>query len=742
MIPFHFAEGKKRAKAAEAEWEDSILAVLPKTWNERLGKEDATYTGSGERNVLQKHLRNYTKKNTSDYFIHKDLGGFLRRELDFYIKNEVMFLDDIESRPTSYLESELRKIKAIRAVAHDLIDFMKQFEDFQKKLWLKKKFVVETNWCITLDRIPEEFYTEIAACDLQREEWVELFSIHEIQGDLVEARYSVPLTEEFLRKHSSLPVNTGHFPPAVRARMISSFDDLENASDGVLVCSDNSDALSLLHARFANSIQCVFVDPPYNTGSDEFIYKDGYQSSSWLSLLLPRCEYAKNLMSDTGLFFMQIGDDEAARSRMFLEDVFVERKNTTVVRRGVKNVQAQFSDIDKLSEGHDIIHVFAKHVGVRVPHLRHKLDEVQAGKWDTFWRGVDRPTMRYELLGHNPETGQWRWETGRAHRAVENYRSYLENESEHKSLDEWYVEMVQAGQELNFVRLNEEGVVQYFVPPQAYRLVSDNWLDVPSAGNITEFAHEKSLGMLQRVIEWNTKQGDYCLDFFAGSGSTGHAALKSGRRFAMVEMGEHFYSALLPRMLSAVHALQASSSFKYIRLESYEDTLNNLALYDQTPDLLGQSQDLQDEYLLRYCLDTETNGSLLDCEQFKDPFNYQLKIYDRESGEAKPTKVDLPETFNYLLGLKVRTMQMKEEALVIEGENPAGETVLVIWRNVEAMDNAKLDAFVSKTLRINTADTEYAAIYINGDTTLNDPHKKILLTEQVFHDLMFDVEDV
>ena len=80
--------------------------------------------------------------------------------------------------------------------------------------------------------------------------------------------------------------------------------------------------------------------------------------------------------------------------------------------------------------------------------------------------------------------------------------------------------------------------------------------------------------------------------------------------------------------------------------------------------------------------------------------------------------------------------------MVIEGENPAGETVLVIWRNVEAMDNAKLNAFVSKTLRINTADTEYAAIYINGDTTLNDPHKKILLTEQVFHDLMFDVEDV
>ena len=248
-------------------------------------------------------------------------------------------------------------------------------------------------------------------------------------------------------------------------------------------------------------------------------------------------------------------------------------------------------------------------------------------------------------------------------------------------------------------------------------------------------------------------------DYFAGSGTTAHAVVdmnrkdNGDRKYVLVEEGRYFDTVTKPRVCKVAYSKEWSEGFptsregightiKYLRLESYEDTLNNLTLDDQSPDLLGQPQELQDEYLLRYCLDTETNSSLLDCEQFKDPFNYQLKIYDRESGEAKPTNVDLPETFNYLLGLQVRTMQMKEETLVIEGENPAAETVLVIWRNVEAMDNEKLETFVSKTLRVNTADTEYAAIYINGDTTLNDPHKKILLTEQVFHDLMFDVEDV
>ena len=195
VIPFHFAEGKKRSTAkpkkgedpkegTELHWENSVLVALPNAWQDLLGSEDASYTGTSGRNVLQKHLRNYTKKNTSDYFIHKDLGGFLRRELDFYVKNEIMYLDDIENRPANYLESELRKIKAIRAVAHDLIDFMKQFEDFQKKLWLKKKFVVESNWCVTLDIIPREFYAEIAANNDQREEWVRLFSVDDIDGDM------------------------------------------------------------------------------------------------------------------------------------------------------------------------------------------------------------------------------------------------------------------------------------------------------------------------------------------------------------------------------------------------------------------------------------------------------------------------------------------------------------------------------------------------------------------------------
>src|SRR5690606_7324163 len=119
------------------------------------------------RTLLEKHLNNFISRNTFDYFIHKDLGGFLRRELDFYIKNEVLFIDDIHTEEPAFFTAQLSKIKALKTVASKIIDFLAQIEDFQKKLWLKKKFVISTNYCITLDRIPEEYYPEILANQAQ-----------------------------------------------------------------------------------------------------------------------------------------------------------------------------------------------------------------------------------------------------------------------------------------------------------------------------------------------------------------------------------------------------------------------------------------------------------------------------------------------------------------------------------------------------------------------------------------------
>ena len=148
-------------------------------WSKAL-RANAPTEKNPNRTLLEKHLTDYTSRNTFDYFTHKDLGGFLRRELDFYIKNEVMHLDDIESESAPRVEHYLCKAKAIRRIAHKIIAFLEQLENFEKKLWLKKKFVVETNYCVTLDHVPEDLYSEIAANDAQREDWARLFAIDDI----------------------------------------------------------------------------------------------------------------------------------------------------------------------------------------------------------------------------------------------------------------------------------------------------------------------------------------------------------------------------------------------------------------------------------------------------------------------------------------------------------------------------------------------------------------------------------
>src|SRR5690606_1190293 len=134
--------------------------------------------------------------------------GFLRRELDFYIKNEIMHLDDLNTENEHRLEQYLSKIKVIKKISHKNIAFLEQIENFQKKLWLKKKFVVRADYCVTLDRVPEELYPEIVRNEAQIEEWKRLFAIHEIEGDLTTVPYSEPLTVEFLKAHPYLVLDT------------------------------------------------------------------------------------------------------------------------------------------------------------------------------------------------------------------------------------------------------------------------------------------------------------------------------------------------------------------------------------------------------------------------------------------------------------------------------------------------------------------------------------------------------
>ena len=342
-----------------------VLAVADVSlapWIAELARPHVTVSGEkADYTRLEAHLRRYTARNTFDYFIHKDLGGFLRRELDFYIKNEVMHLDDVENETAPRVEQYLSKIKIIRRIAGKIIAFLAQLEDFQKKLWLKKKFVVETQYCITLDRIPEAFYPEIAANDAQREEWVRLFSLDEIKGEKPgEEAYSESLTPAFLRANTNLVVDTALFDSEFKIRLVSALDEIDSKVDGLLIHSDNFQALQLIERCFKNRIKCIYIDPPYNTESSAILYKNNYRHSSWCTMMRDRISIARNLLRDDGALFVSIDKTERTILEHALDDVFGADNH---IEELIWTQATANSQLPNYSTNHEYVEVYARDRG-------------------------------------------------------------------------------------------------------------------------------------------------------------------------------------------------------------------------------------------------------------------------------------------------------------------------------------------------------------------------------------------
>ena len=278
--------------------------------------------------------------------------------------------------------------------------------------------------------------------------------------------------------------------------------------------------------------------------------EDLSRHDKWLCMMYPRLKLLHRLLADDGVIFVSIDAFEFGLLKVLMDEIFGLQnfKNSIAVRRGIKNVQSQFDELKALSLGHEYVFLYSKNPNLKLPKLSKAHEIIKAGKWDTFWRGTDRPTMRYELLGVTPSKGQWRWETNRGEKAAQNYQVYLNEYANIISLDDYFLDHLSATNEkIDFVRLSDDGVVQYYVPPQGSKLASDQWMDITLSGQFTEFETEKNVALLDRIVAWITGDNPNAiiLDSFAGSGTTAHAVLKlnaadgGNRRFILCEMMDY-----------------------------------------------------------------------------------------------------------------------------------------------------------------------------------------------------------
>lgn len=821
---------------------------LPEPWKGALAKPYRKSDGSrADYSMLAGQLNNYTKKNTFDYFIHKDLAGFLTRELDFYIKNELLDWEDIASlkNDTARLAPLLSKIEVIRSLGEQIIAFLAQLENFQKKLWLKKKFVTETHYCITLDRLEEhiDLLEQAFVNEAQLADWQGLYRLDRQQ---LETDYNEIDWPDFLAmpQYRYMMLDTRHFDASFIAELLARIDNLDEQCDGLLIHSENFQALNLLQERYREQVKCIYIDPPYNTGGDGFAYKDQYQHSSWLSCISDRTQLSKTLLSSRSCHWTSIDSREHAHLKKLLDSSYVGEFIADVA---VVNNWKGRQDKEHIATAHEnlLLHAFDDFESNGFPlsedkiadyklmdenGLRYTLRDLRKrGGADTrekrpnmffpiFWNEKNKSAylerksnddVEIFPMKSNGAEGCWRW-------GIDTVKSQLETlECTVTSEGKWNCSYR--------IYLENDGKLRTSKPKSTWigsRYSTDGGGKtlrniLPDCG----FSSPKPPLLLRDLVVHSSDDDDLIMDYFAGSGTTGHAILdlarenSQSRNYILIEMGSYFDSVLKPRMQkvtysqiwkSGVPVLGDEASFngishcfKYLRLESYEDTLGNLAL-NRTANqqkLLNQnnSEAAREAYILNYMLDVETRGSqsLLNTQQFLDPMAYQLNVRSASGDETKPVNVDLLETFNYLLGLTVEHIAapIHFEAELNQGEygrwqakvkrsetgnwwfrtvygtNRAGQQVLVVWRNLPSVidgdadgiqkDNAVLDAVLIEKLSIRlteSQDDEIDVLYVNGDHNISIPrsrkgepmeHARIQLIEEAFHRLMFaDTEAV
>jgi adenine-specific DNA-methyltransferase len=361
------------------------------------------------------------------------------------------------------------------------------------------------------------------------------------------------------------------------------FDNTEN----LYIEGDNLDVLKLLQETYLGKVKMIYIDPPYNTGND-FVYEDNFTQNvdeylansgqydgrgnrlvqnmesngrfhtDWLNMIYPRLRLAKALLTDDGVIFISIGNEEVENCKKICNEIFGEDnfRNAIIIRRGAKNLQSQFDSIDALNSGYEYVLMYSRTVEQRFAKVYKIIDEKAVGSWNNHWRGTDRPTMRYPLFEIKPQSGQWRWGEARSLAAIKNYRQLLKDlqtsNPTQEQIDQWYLTHTNSGEKIDLLRLSKNGKPEHYIAPSNCQLLSDLWDDLkPNGSSYTAklfdtkvFDNPKSVDLIRRLIEFGAPAGSIILDFFSGSATTAQAVIESNlvdqgkRKFIMVQLPE------------------------------------------------------------------------------------------------------------------------------------------------------------------------------------------------------------
>jgi len=301
----------------------------------------------------------------------------------------------------------------------------------------------------------------------------------------------------------------------------------DRKSENMLIWGENLIVLRSLEKEFADKIKLIYIDPPFNTGQDFEDYEDGLEHSIWLSMMENRLRLAQKLLTHDGAILVHIDDGNSTYLRLLLDEVFgpTNFRNSIITKRIKKSIQER-EKVKTLNTGHDFIFFYSKKPDAVFVHP--KIEMKKSDRWHAFDAPGIRKGMDYELFGWRPPKNRhWLFSKERADRLI----------SEGKLRPH-----------------PKTGRPQYLIAASDESLVDTIWTDISSYAFRWDFQTEKSEELIARIIEMTTDRDDWVLDFFAGSGTTGAAVHKMGRRWIMIEVKKDtIFEKALERMKGVVN---------------------------------------------------------------------------------------------------------------------------------------------------------------------------------------------
>ena len=642
--------------------------VLSVTYSERGKKTDLTSIVSStgiKLDVIEKAINSFKKQTTVDFFINKNAKEFLEEQLELFLHQYL--LED-----TMFNQERLNQIKTIQTYAKKLINFISQFENELVFIWNKPKFVKNSNYVISIDMLNEDIIEKIRNhknLSQQIDEWVKLFLVDE----------GFTFNELELVKHPHLPLDTKYFKD-IELDILKLFDNLDEVLDGRIIHSDNYQALNTIKKRYTKKIATVYIDPPFNTGKD-FAYIDGYQNSTWLSLMKNRFDLIKEMMNNKGSFFLHLDERADFYGRMLLDNFeFDDIKQITFHTMAATDDNASTFGMKNVSSQNFVQESQTIYYGRYKDCIFHKM-----------WK----PNRRTSKLGINSLDLIAILKNGGSIKAKKGYDFFVEKYDKNGELSLFKIDKAQA---------------------ETIYTMGDIWNDILSMSQSTvrqhgeniSFQGQKPESLLRRIIQTASNKKDIILDYFAGTATTAAVAHKLNRKWITIELGEHFDNfykdvsqnkeeiklGCLGRLKQTLNGdkyfkvpnskykrsstlskdinYQGGGFFKYYELEQYEDVLNK-AKYSENIDAI-YSKDVFSQYVFF------ADDKFANVLNVKDNGDFDLnfdKLYEN---------IDFPETISLLYGKAIE--KITEDYVKLADINEP------IKYNVSKMTNEEKLAFV------------------------------------------------